>query len=431
MKKNVFLFFVLFAIALNCNAGSFIDGYRSIGYWIGGGASLIAEKGTYERHRENNLTYYSFSQKIINIETGMQTSISSSHGDDLNINDIYHIKKWDLLEEVGITVNGPSKSNVSVYVLPNDNILYIVELERSIIKGAIKLQDRVEQFDGQPLVIEGATVPIKETEYSCIGFILESEGFYRSIRSFKVPTHTKFVSSVNGRMYFLNETVDIGKDKKGFTRLYCYDLDGNYLWQYYNTKHSEWFCTLQETIDNLYMAGAEQTDDESYYGVIRVLSLKDGNTISTQYDNKAKSAYYIDSNYFKDGFDYGYELPNDKIEIGRMNYIKEDAIFKAKIEEDWDEMQANLRKKTEKSEEIISNANLESVIRNMFNEANDYKSKIYEDISKQEKLDCLRKADALFEKMQNTPNVESVMDLDFIKMQRENVKKKIEEINGM
>ena len=94
-------------------------------------------------------------------------------------------------------------------------------------------------------------------------------------------------------------------------------------------------------------------------------------------------------------------------------------------------MQANLSKKTEKSEEIISNANLESVIRNMFNEANDYESKIYENISKQERLDCLRKADAILEKMQNTPNVESVMDLDFIKKQREHVKKRMTEISGM
>ncbi len=58
MKKITILLNVLFFIAIKCNAGSFIDGYRSIGYWIGGGASLIAEKGTYERHRENNLTYY-------------------------------------------------------------------------------------------------------------------------------------------------------------------------------------------------------------------------------------------------------------------------------------------------------------------------------------------------------------------------------------
>ena len=423
MKKITILLNVLLFIALKCNAGSFIDGYCSIGYWIGGGASLVAEKGTYERHHENTSVYYSFSQKIVNFETGVQTSISSSHGDDLNINDIYNIKKWELLEEIGITVNGPSKSDVSIYVLPNDNILYIVNLERSIIKGAIKLQDRVEVFDGEPLVIEGATVPLRETEISSWGFVLEAEGFYRTINSFPVPTHSKFVSSVNGRMYFLNETVEIGRNKNGFTDLYCYDLDGTYLWKYHNGKHSEWFCTFQETLDNLYLAGAEKKDDERYYGVVRVLSLKDGKTISTQYEKEA--------NYFKDGFDYGYELANDRIKVGRMNYIKEDADFKAKIEEDWDEMQANLRKKTEKSEEIISNANLESVIRNMFNEANDYESKIYEDIPKQEKLDCLRKADAILEKMQNTPNVESVMDLDFIKKQREYVKKRMTEISGM
>ena len=431
MKKITILLNVLFFIAIKCNAGSFIDGYRSIGYWIGGGASLIAEKGTYERHHDNTSVYYSFSQKVINLKNNSQTTIASSHGDDLSINDVYEVNKWELLKEVGIVVNGVSRSNVSVYVLPNDNILYIVDLERTLIKGTMKLQDRVEKIYGYPFVIEGATVPLKETEISSWGFILDHDNFYRTINAFPVPSHTEFLSSVNGRMYFLNDIAEKEGNEVGFKELYCYNLNGTYMWKYHNNTHSEWFGTFQETIDNLYIAGAEKKDDGNYYGVVRVLNLNGGKTVNTIYGEKVNGAYFIYSNYFKDGFEYGYELGYERKDGGRLSYIKEDANFKTQIEKDWDEIQENIRMRTNKTKEIVSSANLEEDFRNMFNEANEYRDKVSEVNTKQEKMECLRKADSIYEIIQNTPNIESVVSLDFIKLQREAIKKQMETVNAM
>ena len=165
------------------------------------------------------------------------------------------------------------------------------------------------------------------------------------------------------------------------------------MWKYHNNTHSEWFGTFQETIDNLYIAGAEKKDDGNYYGVVRVLNLNGGKTVNTIYGEKVNGAYFIYSNYFKDGFEYGYELGYERKDGGRLSYIKEDANFKTQIEKDWDEIQENIRMRTNKTKEIVSSANLEEDFRNMFNEANEYRDKVSEVNTKQEKMECLRKAD--------------------------------------
>ena len=88
MKKITILLNVLFFIAIKCNAGSFIDGYRSIGYWIGGGASLVAEEGAYERHNSMGDVYYSFNQRIFNYMLTPE-GISYVRGDLMSVYDYF------------------------------------------------------------------------------------------------------------------------------------------------------------------------------------------------------------------------------------------------------------------------------------------------------------------------------------------------------
>lgn len=350
MKKITILLNVLFFIAIKCNAGSFIDGYRSIGYWIGGGASLVAEEGAYERHNSMGDVYYSFNQRIFNYKENTVTKIVSNYGEDLKIENTKNgeakINKWSLLKSVGITVSGPSKSNVEVYVLPNDNILYMVELEQTIIKGSLKLQDRVESVYGFPFVIEGATVPLKETDVKSWGFILDSKSKYKVLNAFPVPAHADCISSVNGRFYFMSDYYEKGCNM-GYQTIHCYDFNGTCLWRYHNYSRQEWFGTFQETLDNIYLAGSEKADDGEFYGIIRVLNVKDGNTVNAMRGKGKNGAYFIYSNYFKDGFEWGYDRC-EREDGGRLKYIKEDASFKAQIEKEWDEMVSNMQQRASK-----------------------------------------------------------------------------------
>ena len=350
MKKITILLNVLFFIAIKCNAGSFIDGYRSIGYWIGGGASLVAEEGAYERHNSMGDVYYSFNQRIFNYKENTVTKIVSNYGEDLKIENTKNgeakINKWSLLKSVGITVSGPSKSNVEVYVLPNDNILYMVELEQTIIKGSIKLQDRVESVYGFPFVIEGATVPLKETDVKSWGFILDSKSKYKVLNAFPVPAHADCISSVNGRFYFMSDYYEKGCNM-GYQTIHCYDFNGTCLWRYHNYSRQEWFGTFQETLDNIYLACSEKADDGEFYGIIRVLNVKDGNTVNAMRGKGKNGAYFIYINYFKDGFEWGYDRCKRE-DGGRLKYIKEDASFKAQIEKEWDEMVSNMQQRASK-----------------------------------------------------------------------------------
>ena len=74
---------------------------------------------------------------------------------------------------------------------------------------------------------------------------------------------------------------------------------------------------------------------------------------------------------------------------------------------------------------------LEKEVKTMWDEANKYIDLANSSETKGEKLNYIKKADALYEKMQNTPNVESVLPLDYIKQYRDTCKQFIEALNAM
>lgn len=74
---------------------------------------------------------------------------------------------------------------------------------------------------------------------------------------------------------------------------------------------------------------------------------------------------------------------------------------------------------------------LEKEVKTMWDEANKYIDLANSSETKGEKLNYIKKADALYEKIQNTPNVESVLPLDYIKQYRDTCKQFIEALNAM
>ena len=79
----------------------------------------------------------------------------------------------------------------------------------------------------------------------------------------------------------------------------------------------------------------------------------------------------------------------------------------------------------------LSTGSLEKDIKTMWYEANKYIDLANSAETKGEKLNYIKKADAIYEKMQNTPNVESVLPLDYIKQYRDTCKQFIEALNAM
>ena len=444
--KKVLVLTILLTLPFISKANSFIDGYRSIGYWIGGGASLVAEKGTYERHNSMGDVYYSFNQIIFNYKENSVTKIISDYGEDLKIENTKYgeakISKWSLLKSVGITVNGPSKSNVEVYILPNDNILYMVEMEQTIITGSLKLQDRVESVYGFPFVVEGATVPLKETDVKSWGFILDSKSKYKVVNAFPVPAHEDCIPSVNGRFYFLSDIYEKGCNI-GYQTIHCYDFNGTCLWRYHNYSHQEWLGTFQETLDYIYLAGAEKADDGDYYGIIRVLNVKDGNRVNVMRGKGKNDAYFIYSNYFKDGFEWGYDRC-EREDRGRLEYIKGDASFEAQIAKDWDEMVANMQqrasKKTALENEASSNGLIDRAIGSVDDPLTSEDARKYYEMWEQalkhievannakydkDAIDNLKKADELLAKIQLKRNTANIINPDTVKELRTKIRVKL------
>ena len=73
--------------------------------------------------------------------------------------------------------------------------------------------------------------------------------------------------------------------------------------------------------------------------------------------------------------------------------------------------------------------NLEEEVKALWYEADKYIELVNDVARKEEMIDNIKKADALYEKIQNIPGVESVLSLDFIKQRRDFCKQFIEKLN--
>ena len=73
--------------------------------------------------------------------------------------------------------------------------------------------------------------------------------------------------------------------------------------------------------------------------------------------------------------------------------------------------------------------NLEEEVKALWYEAAKYIGLVNDVARKEEMIDNIKKADALYEKIQNIPGVESVLSLDFIKQRRDFCKQFIEKLN--
>lgn len=304
-------------------AGNIKDGYKSVGYWGNSMPAIDASKAKTDR---GNFGDINFKQTIVNHMANTITNIKSHGSVIVEISNsrhgAYEINTRTLLEQVlkRDLSNENVSTNVDIVVLPNDNILLTLELLKTDIVGAIKLSDRVVNIYGYPFVIEGATIPVKDTEVKNIGFILDCNNQYKILNAFAIPDYGDITPSANGRIYFKSRVNTVNRcgmfDMKRFRKLYCYNDKGVFMWSVGNDYDEEWIFGIQETVNTLYAVGAYNND--GLYPLWKKINAKTGEVIQ-QFKNTTNK-----------GIIFGAEEPN--LDTGILVFEKSGVAFQV-----WDD----------------------------------------------------------------------------------------------
>lgn len=301
--------------AVSNSLGSSYGEYVSIGWW-GSTTPAIISSGTFNKYSGTIVS----EQAVKNAKLGTKTNIkivdykftikNSKYGE-------FTSTIYSLLDEIKYRIKNSSTVNMDMVILPNDNALVTVDITSTSIEGYYKHEDKVVFPYGVPIVVEGATVPIRNTTGNQIAFILDCEKEYRVKNAFYISEYTDIVSSTNGRIYFLY-------GREGFYKeLVCYNNDGTFLWKK-KFKKDEYCKALQETTNYLYIVGRYQ----KRYGFYSILDAKTGECVKDYRDTKylyGVGGYTLD--FEEDGF--GYDLRNNESYAGtkyiKYDFIKEDS----------------------------------------------------------------------------------------------------------
>lgn len=276
MKQRL-LVLVLVFVSLICYGQ---DNDASIGYW-GKKEPAVEYKTICNAH------YQAIKFVAMNRKLGTNTDVKIDRN-ILEINHSVHPKveidivaiadKLYVQDDVNIRYNLKD-----IIMLPNDNIVVFLKVNKKRVVGGYKLPDQIVNVDGANYFVPGGYVPQKEETASILGLVLDSKNKYRLHKAFYVPRYNRIIPSVNSRIYLLASGEKLHHLIWGYQFIHCLDYDGNMLWHYANLKDGFKYYGLQEFKDNLYLFGSVKGADglSVPISVVYNAKIKDVKDIST------------------------------------------------------------------------------------------------------------------------------------------------------
>ena len=318
MRRFYFLFiFITYAMSKSFGFGE----YESIGWW---GSTTPAIVAGYPIYPAYNSSRHIVEQDIKNNKMGTKTHIEIVDQEFTITNSKYgkfSTTTYSLYYEANYKINNASHITYEIFILPNDDVLVTTIISTTSIDGYYKHEDKVVFPYGFPIVIEGATVPIRNTTSNTVAFILDCEKGYKVKNAFYFPDYISIISSTNGRIYFLDGKVrrSYGSEFKGYTDIACFNFNGTLLWNK-QFNGDEYITALQETTNHLYIVG-QDSDENGFY---RILNANTGEYLKDY--RETKSIYHYNKLKFEEkGFAYSlYDVAQKK--YAGTKYISYDII---------------------------------------------------------------------------------------------------------
>lgn len=290
--------------------------HTSIGWWGGTKPAIVYSRGYNDKKQ-------SFEEVFVNNKLGTETSFLKS-GDDIILNNTkygaFKANLKGLLTTRGFSNISNSRVRYDLYVLPDDNIFLVVDIETTNVVGSVKLPDKIVNVYGYDMVVEGGTAPIRETTGGRYVLILDTKNEFKAKSILSIPEdYDKIVFSSNNRFYMFREQS---------SQITCFDYDGNYLWRKKFDSKNESIHGVQETTNYLYLVGAYENEYDTY-GFYTILDCRNGKEYKSLYDTKYKDNYFEGDDSFilkfnNEGIVGYYSKFHSSFPI-RYRYVEEDA----------------------------------------------------------------------------------------------------------